>query len=124
MPRTEQRSATFTHAGGDPYTVARWNLTLLAFLVAAVPMLAGTLRRLPFAYAAYALAALALPLSYPVGPQPLMSLPRFVLVLFPLFMYLGLWASRRRYRLLVLVAVFLPRQLLATAEFPTWHWVA
>ena len=34
-------------------------------------------------------AALMLPLSYPVGPQPLMSLPRFLLVLFPIFMWLA-----------------------------------
>ena len=61
-----------------------------------VPLLIGALRRLPLAYGAYAVAALALPLSYPVGPQPLMSLPRFVLVLFPLFLWLGWWLARDR----------------------------
>src|SRR4051812_22617134 len=54
----------FTKAGGDPFFAARLNLTLLAFLAAAVPMLVGAFRRLPLAYGAYALAALALPLSY------------------------------------------------------------
>ena len=39
---------------------------------------------------AYVVAALALPLSFPVGPQPLMSLPRFLAVLFPIFMWLAL----------------------------------
>jgi hypothetical protein len=57
------------------------------------PAVVGTLRRLPPAYGAYVVAALALPLSYPVGPQPLMSLPRFLAVLFPLFMWLGAWLA-------------------------------
>ena len=35
----------------------------------------GRLRRLPIAYGAYCLAALALPLSYPVTPQPLAVAP-------------------------------------------------
>ena len=114
----------FAKAGGDPYVAAAHNLELFAALVAAAPALIGTFRRLPLAYGAYALAALALPLSWPVRPQPLMSLPRFELVLFPLFMWLGWWAARGRVRLLALAVVFLGLQALATAEFATWHWVA
>ena len=53
------------------------------------------LRRLPLAYGAYVLAALALPLSYPVSAQPLMSLPRFLLVLFPLGIWLAAWLVER-----------------------------
>ena len=41
----------------------------------------------------YVLAALALPLSYPVTAQPLMSLPRFLLVLFPLGIWLAAWLA-------------------------------
>ena len=37
-----------------------------------------------------------LPLSFPVQPQPLMSLPRFVAVLFPIFMWLALAGEERR----------------------------
>lgn len=115
----------FTQAGGDPYAVAAHNLELLAALVVAVPLLARALRRLPLAYGAYAVCALALPLSYPVGPQPLMSLPRFELVLFPLFMALGAWLAEggalRRRLVLGASTVLL---VLATAEFATWHWVA
>ena len=51
------------------------------------------LRRLPLAYGAYVIAALALPLSYPVTAQPLMSLPRFLVVLFPLSMWLAAWLA-------------------------------
>jgi hypothetical protein len=114
----------FRPAGGDPYTAAAHNVELFAFLLAGVPLLVGALRRLPLAYGLYALAALALPLSYPVAPQPLMSLPRFQLVLFPLFMWLGWWAARGRRRLVLLAVALLAVQAFATAEFATWHWVA
>ena len=114
----------FEQAGGDPYVTAAHNLELFAALVVAVPMVVGALRRLPFAYGAYAVAALALPLSYPVAPQPLMSLPRFVLVLFPLFLWLGGWAVRTRWRLPVVGGAFLSLQAVAAASFATWHWVA
>jgi len=114
----------FEQAGGDPYVNAAHNLELFATLIAIVPMLIGAVRRLPLAYGLYALAALALPLSYPVEPQPLMSLPRFALVLFPLFLWLGWWAARGRARLPVLAALFLGLQAFAAAEFATWHWVA
>jgi len=115
----------FTRAGGDPMTVARLNVALLASLALAVPALVGTFRRLPPAYGAYALAALALPLSWPVGPQPLMSLPRFEVVLFPLFMWLGACAAdggpgRRR----VLLALGTAGLVAYTALFATWRWFA
>ena len=57
--------------------------------------LVGAIRRLPLAYWLYAVAALALPLSYPVEGQPLMSLPRFVAVLWPLHLWLALWLVER-----------------------------
>jgi len=114
----------FTAAGGDPYINAGHNLQLFAALVVAVPALIGTLRRLPLAYGAYVVAALALPLSWPVEPQPLMSLPRFELMLFPLFLWLGWWASRGRRRLPVLCGAMFVLQAFALAEFATWHWFA
>jgi hypothetical protein len=114
----------YAQAGGDPFHVARLNLTLFAFLLAALPMLWGAVRRLPAAYGAYAVAALALPLSYPVPPQPLMSLPRFLLVLFPLWMWWGWWLARHpraRLPLLVVSGVLLA---VFSAQFATFHWFA
>ena len=81
------------------------------------------LRRLPLAYGAYVVAALALPLSFPVGPQPLMSLPRFLAVLFPLFMWLALACRTPRRRGLALAALALGLGVF-TARYATWHWVA
>jgi hypothetical protein len=114
----------FKVAGGSPFVDAGHNLMLFAFLLAAVPMIVGVLRRLPLAYGAYVLAALALPLSYPVAPEPLMSLPRFEVVLFPLAMWLGAWlAARPRARLPALAGSALAMAFFV-GEFATWHWVA
>jgi hypothetical protein len=100
------------------------NLYLLAFLVAGAVATVGVLRTLPLAYGAYVLAALALPLSYPVSSQPLMSLPRFLVVLFPLSMWLAAWlAARPRAQIPALAFSALLMVLFAT-QFATWHWVA
>jgi Mannosyltransferase (PIG-V) len=114
----------FPAATGSPTVAAGHNLILFAFLLAALPALVGVVRRLPGAYGVYTIAALALPLSEPVHGQPLMSLPRFLLVLFPLSIVAGGWLAdhpRARRPLLgasaALMVVFL-------AQFATWHWVA
>jgi hypothetical protein len=114
----------FPAAPGSPFVSAEHNLLLLAFLLLAVPALVAVARRLPLAYAAYAIAALALPLSYPVSAQPLMSLPRFLVVLFPLTIAEAGWLAehpRARRPLLALSAVSMA--FFAT-QFATWHWVA
>jgi hypothetical protein len=115
----------FTKAAGDPMAIGRHNIALFACLVIAVPALVGALRRLPLAYGAYALAALLLPLSYPVEPQPLMSLVRFEAVLFPLFLWLGWWMARGpAWRRTAVLTVFAVGLAACSALFSTWHWVA
>ena len=114
----------FPAAGGSPTIVAGHNLMLLAFLLAAVPMVVGVWRMLPRAYGVYAIVALALGLSYPVASQPLMSLPRFLVVLFPLSIWLGAWlAAHPRARVPVLVGSGVLMAFFV-AQFATWHWVA
>ena len=114
----------FNAAGGDPFMVAGHNLHLFAWLVAALVALVGAARCLPAAYTAYAAAALALPLSWPVGPQPLMSLPRFLLVVWPLWLWLALWAHRRPGRRRVAMALCAAGLVISTGLFATWHWIA
>src|SRR3954468_3812378 len=113
----------FTEAGGDPMAAAWHNVELFAFLLLALVAVVGVWRRLPRAYGAYVVVALALPLSFPVGPQPLMSLPRFLAVLFPLFMWLALVCRTRRRRA-VAVALLSAGLVAFTARYATWHWVA
>ena len=84
-------------------------------------MTRGTLR---FLLLGSTLVALLLPLSAPVGWQPLLSLPRFVAVLFPLFIWLALvWEKRPMIRPIVAV-LFLAGLVTATGLFSSWHWVA
>ncbi|MDO8211512.1 mannosyltransferase family protein [Conexibacter sp. CPCC 206217] len=115
----------FTDSGGDPFSNAGQNMMLFGFLVFALVALVGVLRRLPLAYGAYTLVALVLTLSYPVDAQPLMSLPRFVLVLFPLQMWLARWLGNRDdgavERGVAISAVLLG---LLAAQFARWGFVA
>lgn len=112
----------FSSAGGDPFTVAGQNLMLLGFLILGGVACIGALRRLPIAYGAYAVAALALPLSSPITPQPLDGLPRYEVVLFPLFMWAAAWLDERDWGDTGLAgsAVLLG---LFTAMFATWRYV-
>jgi hypothetical protein len=115
----------FDGAAGDAMAIGRHNVALFLCLVVAVPALIGALRRLPLAHGAYAFCALLLPLSYPVGPQPLMSLPRFLAVLYPLFLWLGWWLARgSSWRRAVVLGVFAAALAACSALFATWHWVA
>lgn len=113
----------FAPAGGDPFRVAAINIMLLGALAFAIAGTVGVLRRLPFAYGLYVVAALALPLSYPVTPQPLMSLPRFLVVLFPLFMWLG-WACARSRNTERVAAVSALGLGLFTTQYATWFFVS
>lgn len=113
----------FERAGGDPMRVAAINLMLFGFLCFGAVAAVGVLRRLPFAYGAYVIAALMLPLSYPVGPQPLMSLPRFLVVLFPIFMWLAVVGEERgatmRYAAVSAVGLGL-----LTVQFAGWQFIS
>ena len=120
----QRRHLYFPTGGDSAFVSAGHNLMLLAFLLAAIPAIVGVLRRLPLAYGAYVIVALALPLSDPVSSQPLMSLPRFLVVLFPLSIWLAAWLSEHpRARTPVLLASG-ALMALFVAQFATWHWVA
>ncbi|HMD51938.1 MAG TPA: mannosyltransferase family protein [Solirubrobacteraceae bacterium] len=114
----------FPLAGGDPFVAAWHNLFTLAFLAAAVPAIIGVLRRLPLAYGAYAIAALVLPLSDPVAPEPLQSIPRYLVVLFPLGIWMGSWLAEHPRAQRPALAVSALVMAFFLAEFATWHWVA
>ena len=113
----------FEIAAGDPYRIAAINIMLFAFLVFALVSCVGVLRRLPRAYGVWVAASLVLPLSFPVTPQPLMSLPRFVAVLFPIFMWLALVCDERRNTDLVAGASAVGLGVF-TAQFAGWHWIS
>jgi hypothetical protein len=113
----------FEQAAGDPFRIAAINVMLFATLVFAVWACIGVLRRLPRAYGAWVGASLVLPLTFPVTPQPLMSLPRFVSVLFPVFMWLAVVCDERRTTDVVVAASAVGLGLF-TAQYASWHWIA
>jgi hypothetical protein len=112
------------HALGQLGVPGAHNLELLGFLALGALALVGVLRLLPAAHGAYVLGALALPLSYPVASQPLMSLPRFLLVLFPLNIWLAVRLSERPRLARATLALSAVALGFFTASFATWHWVA
>jgi mannosyltransferase PIG-V len=85
------------------------DLVTSLFLIGGLWLTYEASRRLNLAYASYAVCGLALPLSVPATGYALMSLPRFMFVLFPLWIALALWASdqRRVQRLLWLFGLVL-----------------
>jgi hypothetical protein len=113
----------FELAAGDPFRIAAINVMLFASLVFALVACVGAFRRLPRAYGAWVAVALVLPLSFPVEPQPLMSLPRFLAVLFPIFMWLALVVEERRITAQVAAASAIGLGLF-TAQFASWHWIS
>jgi Mannosyltransferase (PIG-V) len=120
----QREHSYFAAAEGSPFVSASHNLMLIAFLACAVPAIVGVLRRLPLAYGAYVLAALVMPLSYPMSAQPLMSLPRFLLVLFPLGIWLGAWLAERPRLQRPALCLSGASMAFFLAQFATWHWVA
>ncbi len=92
----------------------------LLALVAALLALGAVWRRLPFAYTAFILAGLVIPLSSPVVGDPLKGLARYESVLFPLYIGAAAWALKRGVRRPLLIA-FVVLLVLFTAQFATWH---
>ncbi|MDE3069172.1 MAG: hypothetical protein KGJ43_00395 [Acidobacteriota bacterium] len=116
--------AYLAQATGNPLVNASHNLLLFCFAVGALAAAVGVLRRLPLAYGAYTVLALALPVSYPVRSEPLMSLPRFLLVLFPMSMWAAAWLAGRRRTSVATLALSALALVFFTGAFATWHWVS
>ena len=113
----------FAAAAGDPFVVAAHNVGNFLFLAFAVVAIGGVFRRLSLPYGAWAVLAVAAPLSYPVAPEPLASLPRYLAVVFPLHMWLAAWATERgRAREVAVGCAVLLAAL--TMPFAAWEWVA
>jgi len=106
----------------------RWALSESNFIefVATIFLIAiaiVALRYLPFQYSAYLAAGIILPLWSPSAVHPLMSMHRFALALFPVFIVLALLGKRRPvHGGIVLISALL--LALLTTMFASWLWVA
>ena len=109
---------------GNEQRVGLWNLSHLALLVAALWLTWVSWMRLGAAFGAYSAALLVIALSAPAEGFPLVSLPRFLLADFPLFLALAsLTLDRPRARDAVLVT-FAALGAVAAAAFARAIWVA
>jgi hypothetical protein len=79
---------------------------------------------LPVGLSAYTFILMVLPLLTPSPLFPLMSLPRFMVGTFPLFIVLGYLLSRNRAALVVWLVLSALVAAALTALFVTWRWVA
>lgn len=91
-------------------------------LVFALVALVGVFRTLPVAYGVYSLALLVPALCAPYVDAPLANLPRYYLVAFPLYVWLG-YACERRGMTDRVVLGFAASLSVLTAGFATWQHV-
>ena len=91
----------------------------LAFTIFMVAILVASIRVMRPSYAIYT----ALSIIVPMSTSSLMSMPRFALVLFPLFIILALWGRKPAVHNAI-VSFSLPLLGLFTALFADWYWVA
>jgi hypothetical protein len=107
----------------DPDRVAALNLQGLAFLVLFIVLTVIAWQRFGAPYGLFCAVSLAIPLSVPSERWPLLSLPRFGLVVFPFFLALAwLGRSERVHTLIVIVSALLLG--VAVAQWALWQWVA
>lgn len=110
----------FTHAHYLAVNIE--NLVFLGLFVALLPL---AWRWFGAAYGVFAAVALALPLSFPAGAgvYPLISLPRFGLLIFPFFMVLSRLGRTERAHTVILATSALGLGV-AIVQWATFRWVA
>jgi hypothetical protein len=107
----------------DPIRAATINLENLAFLVLFVVLTALAWRRFGAPYGLFAAISLAIPLSVPSERWPLLSIPRFGLTIFPLFLVLASLGGRPRAHTAILAVSSLLLGV-AVVQWALWQWVA
>jgi len=116
--------STWIGPGGDGQWMFSMVLVPFVALVIALILLVLAWRLLPASYNAWALLVVLVPLFTPVRNIPLLSLPRFLLVAFPLSLGLALLTARRpllRWTLVVASCLLLAW---LSASFALFSWVA
>lgn len=100
------------------------NTLNLAFLVLVLAVVWVSFFVLPLGLSSYTAIITLLPVLTPSPSFPLMSMPRFALGAFPLFLVLGFLLSRSKAGSALWFALCIPLAVALTALFVTWRWVA
>lgn len=122
---TEQPADRSTFASGHDYTMlnSAFNVRDLAFLVLFLALTVVVWRRFGAPYGLFAAVSLAIPLSEPnVYGWPLLSLPRFGLAIFPLFIGLAILGGRPRAHVAILSVSSILLGL-TIVQWATWQWM-
>ena len=105
---------------GDGSIVDALNLIVTIGLVA---MIFPVWKKLPLEYTLYSLLMLVAPMLRMTTTQPLVSMTRYALAVFPVFIILGMWGKNAWVnRAILYTSVLL--QLYLSAQFILWGWVA
>ena len=107
----------------DPDRVAALNLEALGFLVLFLYLTVVAWQRFGAPYGVFCAASLAIPLSVPSERWPLLSLPRFGLVVFPFFLALA-WLGRGERLHTAILAVSALLLGVSVSQWALWQWVA
>jgi len=99
-----------------------WLIDVLVVGVVLVAVVAGA-RTLRPSYLTYAALSLILPLTDPFPSRPLLSMPRFVAVIFPAFWVIGRAAARRRIPEALVIGVCAAGWGLLAVLFINWHYI-
>lgn len=108
---------------GEPLHVASVNVEGLGFLLLFLWLTWVAWRRLGTAYGLFAAASLAIPLAEPSSRFPLLSLPRFGLVVFPFFLALALVGARPRVHDAIVGASAVGLGIVVV-QWTLWQWVS
>jgi hypothetical protein len=98
-----------------------WTADLILVALLLVP-LAWRWRIIPNSYLIYVVATIVLVLSYPLPERPLLSVPRFLIVLFPIFWSLASLIAERR-RLAIVIGVSAVGYAALAVAFMNWGFV-
>jgi Mannosyltransferase (PIG-V) len=118
-------TGTGMHIGpGDPITWNAHDLIDLGFVAFAATGAIAAWRRVPFAYFAYTFVLLMFDLSFPTHEEPLQSISRYTLVIFPVFIGWALLLKRRPRVTLAVLGASAALLAVFSALWATWAWVA
>jgi hydrogenase/urease accessory protein HupE len=99
-----------------------WPMDLIVVAVAVAGVVAAA-RRVPAAYSVYAGASLVLPLLFPLGDRPLLPVPRFAIVVFPVAWGYAVVTERRPNAATAVLAGFAAGYGLLALLFINWWYI-
>ena len=109
--------------GADRQHAIAENVEALVVLVLLIALTVVVWRWFGAAYGLFAAVSIAIPLSLPSDRWPLLSMPRFGLVIFPIFLALAVIGGRPRVHTAI-VAVSSMFLGVVIAQWALWQWVA